>query len=439
MRWRRSRCSIRCPVHALDFHHFGKPREGKVRFVHVLQSPPLPLPLKSRVCRCLQSVPSPWKYHHLWPRVEPILRHWHRWAVKRQSERFQGWNLRTTSISQWIWLIPGSRWTSHEQAWTKSTSPKSTETQSRRKRFRCPNGANRRASGAKTATTTANGANRLASACSVAGAKSATPTACVTSAEMALGLRQTSHSAGHWRFLPPFFFCGCWCKLFFQRPLPYSRFVSSRSTIDSSVLPSEVFPRSNYPGNIVRFCNLHKSTDDATVFTKVLPKWPTDMHGRMQHSRRLYTGQYRAAILRTTEMLHVLTAAAGRMDVTAVQISTDSRVDRTQQSANRTKKKKEKKKKKRRQLASGQIYRYTRRAFLLVLLQSKHSMLSSFGRLWPPFLRDRSYLIEGDFRSGIYPRKQEKMVQSVRPRESWGAEPCERIMGRHWYKRLFFY
>ena len=31
-------------------------------------------------------------------------------------------------------------------------------------------------------------------------------TACVTSAEMALGLRQTSHSAGHWRFLPPFFF-----------------------------------------------------------------------------------------------------------------------------------------------------------------------------------------------------------------------------------------
>ena len=45
-----------------------------------------------------------------------------------------------------------------------------------------------------------------------------TPTACVTSAEMALGLRQTSHSAGHWRFLPPFFFCGCWCKFFFNAP-----------------------------------------------------------------------------------------------------------------------------------------------------------------------------------------------------------------------------
>ena len=44
-----------CP----DFHHFGKPREGKVRFVRVLQSPSLPLPLKSCVCRCLQSVPSP--------------------------------------------------------------------------------------------------------------------------------------------------------------------------------------------------------------------------------------------------------------------------------------------------------------------------------------------------------------------------------------------
>ena len=73
-------------------------------------------------------------------------------------------------------------------------------------------------SGAKTATATANGANRLASACSVAGAKSATPTACVTSAKMALGLRQTSHSAGHWRFLPPFFFCGC-CKFFFHAPL----------------------------------------------------------------------------------------------------------------------------------------------------------------------------------------------------------------------------
>ena len=74
---------------------FGKPREGKVRFVRVLQSPSLPLPLKSRVCRCLQSVPSPWKYHHLWPRVEPLFLiqhcHRHRWAVKRQSERFQRW------------------------------------------------------------------------------------------------------------------------------------------------------------------------------------------------------------------------------------------------------------------------------------------------------------------------------------------------------------
>ena len=90
------------------------------------------------------------------------------------------------------------------------------------KRFSCANGANRRASGAKTATTTANGASKRASARSVPGAKSATPTACVTSAEMALGVRQTSHSAGHWRFLPPFFFCGCWCK-FFSTPPCYTR------------------------------------------------------------------------------------------------------------------------------------------------------------------------------------------------------------------------
>ena len=35
---------------------------------------------------------------------------------------------------------------------------------------------------------------------------------------MASPLRQTSHSAGHWRFLPPFFFCGCWCNFFFTAP-----------------------------------------------------------------------------------------------------------------------------------------------------------------------------------------------------------------------------
>ena len=107
----------------------------------------------------------------------------------------------------------------HERRAPRQIFFKSTQTQSRRKRFSCPNGANRRASGAKTATTTANGAKRLASACSVAGAKSATPTACVTSAEMALGLRQTSHSAGHWRFLPPFFFVAVRAIFFFQRPL----------------------------------------------------------------------------------------------------------------------------------------------------------------------------------------------------------------------------
>ena len=55
-------------------------------------------------------------------------------------------------------------------------------------------------------------------ACFSSWRRSATPTACATSAEMALGLRQTSHSAGHWRFLPPFFFCGCWCNFFSTPP-----------------------------------------------------------------------------------------------------------------------------------------------------------------------------------------------------------------------------
>ena len=50
---------------------------------------------------------------------------------------------------------------------------------------------------------------------SVAGAKSATPTACVTSAEMALGLRQTSHSSGA-ALPPPFVAVGA---NFFQHPL----------------------------------------------------------------------------------------------------------------------------------------------------------------------------------------------------------------------------
>ena len=53
---------------------------------------------------------------------------------------------------------------------------------------------------------------------SVTGVKSATPTSCVTSAEMALGLRQTSHSSGAALPSPPFFFCGCWCNFFSTPP-----------------------------------------------------------------------------------------------------------------------------------------------------------------------------------------------------------------------------
>ena len=44
----------------------------------------------------------------------------------------------------------------------------------------------------------------------------------------ARGLRQTSHSAGHWRFLPPFFFCGCWCNFF--SPPPYSSQLNAPSS-----------------------------------------------------------------------------------------------------------------------------------------------------------------------------------------------------------------
>ena len=42
--------------------------------------------------------------------------------------------------------------------------------------------------------------------------------ACANQRLMASPLRQTSHSAMHRGFLPPFFFCGCWCN-FFHRPL----------------------------------------------------------------------------------------------------------------------------------------------------------------------------------------------------------------------------
>ena len=52
VQWRRSRCPIRYPVHALDFHHFGKPRKGKVRFVAACSSVPSPAP--STEISCLQ-------------------------------------------------------------------------------------------------------------------------------------------------------------------------------------------------------------------------------------------------------------------------------------------------------------------------------------------------------------------------------------------------
>ena len=103
--------------------------------------------------------------------------------------------------------IPELAMSKHEQ---RAPRPSQLKLTVKRKRLSFPNGANRRASCAKTATTTANGANRRASAV-------APPTACVTSAEMALGLRQTSHSSGA-ALPPPFPFL--WLLVqFFQRPL----------------------------------------------------------------------------------------------------------------------------------------------------------------------------------------------------------------------------
>ena len=94
--------------------------------------------------------------------------------------------------------IPELAMSKHEQ---RAPRPSQLKLTVKRKRLSFPNGANRRASCAKKASTTANSANRRASAV-------APPTAIVTSAEMALGLRQTSHSSGA-ALPPPFFFCGC--------------------------------------------------------------------------------------------------------------------------------------------------------------------------------------------------------------------------------------
>ena len=50
------------------------------------------------------------------------------------------------------------------------------------------------------------------------GAKMSRAFACADQRLMASPLRQTSHSAMHRGFLPPFFFCGCWCNFFSPPP-----------------------------------------------------------------------------------------------------------------------------------------------------------------------------------------------------------------------------
>ena len=50
------------------------------------------------------------------------------------------------------------------------------------------------------------------------GAKMSRAFACADQRLMASPLRQTSHSAMHRGFFPPFFFCGCWCNFFSPPP-----------------------------------------------------------------------------------------------------------------------------------------------------------------------------------------------------------------------------
>ena len=197
VRSRRSRSSIRCPMRALDFHHFGKPREGKLRFFLVNSSVPFPAPFTEVSClqvsgKCPESLKMSSSLTSSWA-------------------SFQFLFSSATGEQQKVKVRDSRDWRERTQANESDSFPDPIELAMSKHERR---GANRRASGAKRATTTANGSNRRARE---AGAKSATPTACVTSAEMALSLRQTSHSSGA-ALPPPFFFCGCWCN-FFQRPL----------------------------------------------------------------------------------------------------------------------------------------------------------------------------------------------------------------------------
>ena len=153
-------------------------------------------------------VPSSWAYSSALAQVSSKKAKWEVPGMEAEDDEYKPMHLTHSQIP----LLAMSK---HER---RAPHQSQLKLKVKGKRFSCPNGANRRASGAKTATTTANGANRRASARSVPGAKSATPTACITSAEMALGLRQTSHGAGHWRFIPSFFFVAVGAN-FFQRPL----------------------------------------------------------------------------------------------------------------------------------------------------------------------------------------------------------------------------
>ena len=203
---------------------FSPLREASGRQNEICACSSVPSPAPSTEISCLQvstKRPEPLKVS------SPLTSSWaYSSALAQVSSKKAKWEVpgmkaRGPDESKPMNLTPGSRWTSHEQAWTKSTSPKSTQTQSRRKRFSCPNGANRRASGAKTATTTANwreqacfsmfsrwrqisNSNRMRNICRN-GARS--------EADLA--------QCGALALPPPFLFLWLlyWCKFFFQRPL----------------------------------------------------------------------------------------------------------------------------------------------------------------------------------------------------------------------------
>ena len=87
------------------------------------------------------------------------------------------------------------------------------------------------------------------------GAKMSRAFACANQRLMASPLRQTSHSAMHRGFLPPFFFCGCWCN-FFHRPLYQPTSCGCQGSVFLQWTMYKLFLFSAH-GTIFQFMSLH--------------------------------------------------------------------------------------------------------------------------------------------------------------------------------------